>query len=66
MAGCGELVEIPSQDLDRAVNFYERLLGTKLRRETSGEPIALFPSSEAGVGEAIVCRPQHRPGMAGR
>ena len=57
--------EIPSEDLDRAVNFYERLLRTKLHVATYRDRMAMFPASETGVGGAIVCPPQHRPGMTG-
>ena len=57
--------EIPAEDLDRAVNFYERLLGTKLTVATFRDRMAMFPASETGVGGAIVCRPQHKPGATG-
>lgn len=43
--------EIPVNDMDRAVNFYEELLGTKLARETvDGYEMARFPFAEGGPG----------------
>ena len=58
-------LEIPTTDLDRAVTFYETLLAVTLRRESFGEPMALIPSSQTGVGAALVQRPFHKPGTAG-
>jgi predicted enzyme related to lactoylglutathione lyase len=57
--------EIPATDFNRAVLFYEGLLGVPLRRESFGEEMALFPSAPKGVGGAIVQRPSHRPAAAG-
>ena len=57
--------EIPTIDLDRATKFYEMLLGTKLRRETFGEEIAMFPSSVKGVGVCLVQRDFQRPSDCG-
>jgi uncharacterized protein len=43
--------EIPVADMDRAVAFYEKLLGTKLDRQTvDGYAMALFPFTEGGAG----------------
>lgn len=43
--------EIPAVDLDRAIGFYEAVLGVSLRRETMGSgPIAIFPYEEPTVG----------------
>ena len=47
--------EIPSLDFDRAVAFYETILGVKLHREVFMDiPSALFPSGEAGAGGAVI------------
>ena len=43
--------EIPVTDLDRAVAFYEEVLGTSLDREVvDGHPMALFPAAD-GPGQ---------------
>ncbi|MGL5838956.1 MAG: VOC family protein [Sphingorhabdus sp.] len=43
--------EIPVIDMDRAVNFYEKLLGTKLERETvDGYEMARFSFAEGTPG----------------
>ena len=53
--------EIPTDDLDRAIAFYEMLLGQKMRVEVFGERIAMFPSSIKGVGGCLVQRDFQRP-----
>jgi predicted enzyme related to lactoylglutathione lyase len=53
--------EIPTDDLDRAIAFYEMLLGEKMRVETFGERMAMFPSSVKGVGGCLVRRDFQRP-----
>lgn len=57
--------EIPTEDLDRAVGFYEMLLGQKMRVEQFGERIAMFPSSVKGVGGCLVQRDFQRPSENG-
>jgi uncharacterized protein len=43
--------EIPVTDMDRAVAFYEALLGIDLTRESvDGYDMALFPAVEGGTG----------------
>jgi predicted enzyme related to lactoylglutathione lyase len=54
--------EIPVRDLDRAVAFYEAVLGVKLRRESfGGKPMAVFPYSEQGVGGALITDARRAP-----
>jgi predicted enzyme related to lactoylglutathione lyase len=57
--------EIPTTDLERATNFYDLLLGTKLRRDFFGEPMSLFPASTTGVGGALVQRESQQPSACG-
>jgi uncharacterized protein len=57
--------EIPTLDLDRAAAFYEMLLATKLRRETYGEDIAMFPSTPTAVGGCLVRRDTQKPSDCG-
>lgn len=45
--------EIPVTDMDRAIKFYEAVLGEKLERHTMGPlDMAWFPSVENGTGYA--------------
>ena len=47
--------EIPSIDFDRAVTFYHEILGVEFHHEVfMGTPTAMFPSSPAGAGGAII------------
>jgi uncharacterized protein len=55
--------EIPVRDLDRAVAFYEAVLGVTLKREIfGGKPMAIFPFAEQqGVGGALITDPRRVP-----
>ncbi len=58
--------EIPTADLDRATRFYENLLAVPLRRAIfADEPLSIFPSSQTGVGGALLKRPHMRPSADG-
>lgn len=57
--------EIQCADLDRATGFYETLLDTKLKRETFGDPMAIFPYANGGTGGTLVKRAMQRPGPMG-
>lgn len=61
--------EIPAADFDRAVRFYETVLGVTLnRQEMPGWPrMALFPYQQmGGVGGCIVdATPNHQPSTGG-
>ena len=45
--------EIPVSDMDRAVAFYEAMLGITMERMTAGTSVAVFPHDEGGVGGAL-------------
>ena len=45
--------EIPVTDMDRAVAFYEAVLGVPLERMDVGTPVAVFPHDDEGVGGAL-------------
>jgi hypothetical protein len=60
--------EIPATDFDRAVRFYEALLGVELKREFFGgsDPNGVFPyEGESGVGGAVVQAPYAKAGHDG-
>jgi|SRR5438552_1363797 len=70
MAEAGKSVinwfEIPATDFDRAVRFYERILGTQLRRDKLGDEIyAAFPHDDQVTGGCVVQGKPHRPGADG-
>ena len=58
--------EIPCQDLDRAVRFYEAVTGKQLKRESFfGTPHGIFPrDGEASVTGALI-QNQLRPSVDG-
>ncbi|WP_448658534.1 VOC family protein [Sphingomonas sp. CJ99] len=60
--------ELPVSDMDRAVAFYTRVLGTDFERATiDGYPMALFPAANgaAGASGALVKGEVYVPGKAG-
>jgi hypothetical protein len=61
--------EIPVTNMDRAMKFYETVLGIKLSRNQLGLlDMAWFPWVEEGKGSAgsLVCHPDHyKPSMDG-
>jgi predicted enzyme related to lactoylglutathione lyase len=59
--------EIFVADIERAVRFYQAVLGIELRRENEdGRPMALFASAvENGVGGALVQQPGRQPTESG-
>lgn len=47
--------EIPVRDMDRAQVFYEKLLGTPIRREMiANSQLGVFAHDEAGVGGCLI------------
>ena len=58
--------EIPANDLERAIGFYERVLGKKLQRQDMGDmKMAFFPYPETGTGGALCQHPMCRPAADG-
>jgi predicted enzyme related to lactoylglutathione lyase len=54
--------EIPCQDLERATNFYETVLGRRMQRVSGGDPKALFAATPTGTGGTLVQRTLQKPG----
>lgn len=60
--------EIPVDDMDRAVRFYEALLGQRLKRENFMDvPHAIIKSSkdDEGVGGALIQDKKRKPAGSG-
>jgi predicted enzyme related to lactoylglutathione lyase len=58
--------ELPTADLDRATTFYQKVLGSTLRRDTfAGVPHAFFPSDREGVGGALIHDAKRKPAQTG-
>lgn len=59
--------EIPAADFDRAVTFYETILGKPIRREVfAGLPNGILPyEQDSGVGGSIVHGDGNTPAMNG-
>ena len=58
--------EIPTQDLDRAVQFYETVLGVHLKREVfGGVPHAMFPAGQSDAGGALIQDGHRKPSSEG-
>jgi predicted enzyme related to lactoylglutathione lyase len=58
--------EIPTLDLERAVRFYETVLGARFKRETSGgPPQAMFVGKGEAPFGALVQDPRRKPAMDG-
>ena len=55
--------EIPSTDFDRALGFYNTVLGQSLQlTENNGKPYGIFPYDQGtGVGGAVVSDEQYTP-----
>lgn len=58
--------EIPAADFERAVNFYNTVLGIEIRKdEFMGEPQGFFPGDDMAVRGAIVHSQRLTPSTAG-
>jgi uncharacterized protein len=57
--------EVPTTNMERAVDFYETLLDTKLREWPGDEPCFMFPAGDTGVAGSLVHRPNHPPSSTG-
>jgi predicted enzyme related to lactoylglutathione lyase len=66
MANALTWFEIPTHDLDRAVKFYETVLGISLKREVfGGTPMAIFPASREDTSGALVQEAGRTPSTEG-
>ncbi len=58
--------EIPAVNLDRAVTFYDAILGHPLRRgEFNHIPHGFFAADEQAVAGAVVLVPEYQPSING-
>jgi predicted enzyme related to lactoylglutathione lyase len=66
MANVINWFEIPVTDLDRAVRFYETVLGIKfMLQDMQDMKLAIFPHPEDGPGGALCQHPQFKPAPSG-
>ena len=66
MANALTWFEIPTLDLDRAVRFYETVLGIQLKRELfGGIPHAIFPAGPSDASGALVQDARLKPSKDG-
>jgi predicted enzyme related to lactoylglutathione lyase len=66
MANALTWFEIPTLDMDRAVRFYETVLGVHLKREIfGGVPHALFPAGQSDAGGALIHDGRRKPSSEG-
>jgi predicted enzyme related to lactoylglutathione lyase len=66
MANALTWFEIPTLDLDRAVRFYETVLGVRLKREVfGGVPHAMFPAGQSDAGGALIQDGRRKPSSEG-
>ena len=66
MANALTWFEIPTLDLDRAVRFYESVLGVRLKREVfGGVPHAMFPAGQSDAGGALIQDGRRQPSTGG-
>jgi hypothetical protein len=59
--------EIPTDDFERAIGFYEAILGVALRRESMAEGIhlAVFPYEKPGISGCVVSGKPYHPARDG-
>ena len=58
--------EIPAVDMDRATRFWEAVLQTKLKRESSpGTELAVFPHGDGGEPGGALVRRGGKPSQVG-
>lgn len=58
--------EIPANDFDRAVGFYENILNMRLQKDTSGPYLmGLFPAKKKAAKGCIIAGEGCKPGAAG-
>jgi uncharacterized protein len=66
MANVINWFEIPAVDLNRAVKFYETVLGVSLKREVfGGVPMAMFPYTPKSASGAVVQDALRKPAADG-
>ncbi|MGO9829698.1 MAG: VOC family protein [Myxococcaceae bacterium] len=66
MAHSLDWFEIPTTNLDRAIEFYGTVLGVSLKREVfGGVPMAALPCEEKSTGGALVEDARRKPSAEG-
>lgn len=58
--------EIPTQDISRAVRFYNRMLGVEMATmDVMGCQMAMFPCGTGSVGGALIKHEEAKPSASG-
>ena len=66
MANAVNWFEIPALDFDRAVKFYNRVIGSELSlMENMGVQMAFFPCDQKGVGGSVIQAKDRKPSANG-
>lgn len=66
MANAISWFELPATDLDRATNFYQKVMGYELQRmEMGGTTMAFFSSTDDGVGGCVTFGDGNKPNSEG-
>ncbi|TAG49179.1 MAG: VOC family protein [Betaproteobacteria bacterium] len=66
MVGNATWFEIPTNDFERAVKFYEAVFQVKMKRENIGGDMAIFPGDDNAVSGALVApHPDYAPSATG-
>jgi predicted enzyme related to lactoylglutathione lyase len=58
--------EIPSNDFERAIRFYEQIFAITLKRHPmGGQELGVFPYEAPAIGGCVISGPAYKPGGAG-
>jgi len=57
--------EIPANDIQRAISFYETMLDAKLTQFPNEDACYMFPAEPGSVAGALIQRPQSKPASDG-
>ena len=60
------IVEIPTTDLSRAINFYQELLGVEIEKATMGETeMGVLPADNESVNVVLINGSDYKPAAEG-
>ncbi len=66
MFGYASWFEIPTDDFERAITFYEAVFQVRMKRENIGGDMAIFPGDDEAVNGALLApQPGYAPSATG-